>query len=613
MWSAKLTTEFWILASSGIAASRISTIRIACLLRSDLAERDFEGADAILDVAPSDDQRRIEVDAHIGAVARHPRQQPGIIGVLAELAHRGVRVGHVGDVADDARQQPDRRDLGDPRHALPHAVELVPKHALHRGGIADEVLVLGDVEGRHRGGAGDGMAGIGVEMQQRLVEEDLVDAARDGDGPHRDVAAGQPLGIGDDVALHAEMLGAEHLAGPPEAADDLVDDEEDAVGVADPAQPGEVVRMGNLDRAGYRDGLGNHRGDRARAFARNQRLELREGEFGRAGPFAVAEPVASRRFGLEEIRCQRPEAGPEGGDTGRRGGRNRGAVIRAGARDDLGARRLAAPGMVGAGDLEGELVRFAARVGEGEHRLLAHRDLRQALGELGNVDVRDTGIKGDELERPGLLGDAPGDLGTTMADLAGAEVAAGVEQAVAVLVEDVGTLAADDHLGVARRDIRARGRRNRRGSGGHAAWRGRGRSRWPGPPPVRMWSCLAVLEGAHGGSGPHHEGVLNVVAQFAPDALGLQILVDRLDAVLPADAARLVAAERRIEGHRAVHVDPHRAGLELARDAVGAADVERPDAGGEAEGGAVGDARPPPPRPRRGSPPAPARTPRSGR
>ena len=48
-----------------------------------------------------------------------------------------------------------------------------------------------------------------------------------------------------------------------------------------------------------------------------------------------------------------------------------------------------------------------------------------------------------------LVGDAARHLGAAMADLAGAEMAAGVEQAIALLVEDIGALAADDHLRIA--------------------------------------------------------------------------------------------------------------------------------------------------------------------
>ena len=95
-------------------------------------------------------------------------EHAGVVGVLAELAHRGVGIGHVGDVADHARQEADRRDLGDPWHALAHAVELVAQHALHRGGVADKALGLGDVEGGQRRRAGDRVAGIGVQMKERL-------------------------------------------------------------------------------------------------------------------------------------------------------------------------------------------------------------------------------------------------------------------------------------------------------------------------------------------------------------------------------------------------------------------------------------------------------------
>jgi hypothetical protein len=42
----------------------------------------------------------------------------------------------------------------------------------------------------------------------------------------------------------------------------------------------------------------------------------------------------------------------------------------------------------------------------------------------------------------------------------------------------------------------------------------------------------------------HDKRILHVVPQLAPDALGLQVLIDRFDAILPPDAARLVAAER---------------------------------------------------------------------
>src|SRR6478672_6036207 len=62
----------------------------------------------------------------------------------------------------------------------------------------------------------------------------------------------------------------------------------------------------------------------------------------------------------------------------------------------------------------------------------------------------------------------------------------------------------------------------------------------------------------------HDERILHLVAELAPHALRLQVLVNRFDAVLAADAARLVAAERRVEGQRAIGVDPDGPRLECA-------------------------------------------------
>ena len=84
------------------------------------------------------------------------------------------------------------------------------------------------------------------------------------------------------------------------------------------------------------------------------------------------------------------------------------------------------------------------------------------------------------------------------------------------------------------------------------------------------------------GSGPHDERVLDVVEVRTRRSWSAD--TGRSPRCRSGGRCRsLVAAERRVEGHRAVHVDPHRAGLELARHAMGAANVQRPDAGGEAE------------------------------
>src|SRR3954451_2628018 len=86
------------------------------------------------------------------------------------------------------------------------------------------------------------------------------------------------------------------------------------------------------------------------------------------------------------------------------------------------------------------------------------------------------------------------------------------------------------------------------------------------------------------GSDLEDERVLDLVAELAPDALRLQELVHGLDAVLASEAARLDAAERRVERERPVDVDPDGAGLQPARHPVRALELVRPDACGEPVG-----------------------------
>src|SRR5262245_15241684 len=68
---------------------------------------------------------------------------------------------------------------------------------------------------------------------------------------------------------------------------------------------------------------------------------------------------------------------------------------------------------------------------------------------IANGDiVRIAGIEGREFETLGLLGHSPPHLLATMADIAGAEMIAGVEQPPPLVVEDIGALAANDDMRV---------------------------------------------------------------------------------------------------------------------------------------------------------------------
>src|ERR1044071_397892 len=69
--------------------------------------------------------------------------------------------------------------------------------------------------------------------------------------------------------------------------------------------------------------------------------------------------------------------------------------------------------------------------------------------------------------------------------------------------------------------------------------------------------------------------------QLDADILRLREEVQRFESTLAADAAFLHPAERDAQVAQEPAVDPHRAGVQLRGDAVGALQVARPDRGGE--------------------------------
>ena len=94
-----------------------------------------------------------------------------------------------------------------------------------------------------------------------------------GDRAHRHGGVGQALRHRQDVGDDAEPVGAERRAEPAEAGDDLVEDQQDAVPVADLAQPLQIAerRHQHAGRSGHR--LDDHGGDGVRAVQRDQRFE----------------------------------------------------------------------------------------------------------------------------------------------------------------------------------------------------------------------------------------------------------------------------------------------------------------------------------------------------
>ena len=112
----------------------------------------------------------------------------------------------------------------------------------------------------------------------------------------------------------------------------------------------------------------------------------------------------------------------------------------------------------------------------------------------------------------------------------------------------------------------------------------------------RMRATLAARRARH-----HRDLVVQLAHSWLPsacqpcrgipaaDGLGLQVLLKALDAALAADAAALVAAERRVGAVEHAAVDAERAGPDAPGDRHAAFGRPRHHRAGQAEGAVVGD------------------------
>ena len=186
-----------------------------------------------------------------------------------------------------------------------------------------------------RHGAGDGVVAVGVEVLEDADGFHYGVGAADGAEGH--VAARDPLGHGDEIGLDVEVLEAEPFARPAEAADHLVDDEEDAVAGADLADDAPVLLGGGVGSEGLLDGLADHGRDLFGVLELDDPLDVAgAGEVaGRVGEVERAAVAVGR---LDEDRSGRQGLHhlPHGKDGAEEAeGAARGPVIGAPAGDDL--------------------------------------------------------------------------------------------------------------------------------------------------------------------------------------------------------------------------------------------------------------------------------------
>src|ERR1700687_4210093 len=86
------------------------------------------------------------------------------------------------------------------------------------------------------------------------------------------------------------------------------------------------------------------------------------------------------------------------------------------------------------------------------------------------------------------------------------------------------------------------------------------------------------------------EGIAGAPGELHPDGLGLGVLVDGLDAVLPAEPAGPEPAEGDVRADHPVGVDPDGPGPQRVRYPVTAVYVLGPHRAGQAVAGVVGQA-----------------------
>ena len=120
-----------------------------------------------------------------------------------------------------------------PRHRLG---ETLAELLAARAGVVHQPLALDDVQVDQAGGRARRMPGVREHVLERAVgaaQERVGHPPRRDRAAVREVARRDPLREAHDVRGDAEVVGAEPGAEPPEAGDDLVEDQEHAVAVAD--------------------------------------------------------------------------------------------------------------------------------------------------------------------------------------------------------------------------------------------------------------------------------------------------------------------------------------------------------------------------------------------
>ena len=221
----------------------------------------------------------------------------------------------LGDPVGDQLQSPEKPpppDIADVRVRAEPGTQPALERVAQPAHFRDQVPLAECPLHRERGRAGDRVAEVGVAVleEPRALDDRVVHPAACEERPDRLVAGAESLGHGDEIGRDRLLFAGVQRPGTAHAAHHLVQDQQDAVAVAQRADPAEVARDGR-DRTEGRpdDGFGDERDHVLRPQARDLGLELRHETLAVAlvGVAGRLPPVRIARRNVRHVHQQRFE------------------------------------------------------------------------------------------------------------------------------------------------------------------------------------------------------------------------------------------------------------------------------------------------------------------